>query len=306
MSQFSNEIFALIEEAQTQGLEETPPSGILTGFSGEKLTGLLQRLPKVTGKDYLEVGTYQGSSLLHAALANPNIICYGIDNFIAHDSSGTNKETVIKRAGELGLDNYRLVEKDFEEALADFKEEIGTYFIDGPHDYRSQFICLAYAPKFLARNGVILVDDANYAHVRQATADFLTFWPEYKLVFEAYTDCHPINMTREQLQTAKSGWWDGVHVIVHDPDDTIDGLSPPVPGNARFIRDHDVHSARWAPVAAYALDTTSAIVRPWELPRAFWKTLRERVRQSGEIKGRFRFANTESQGLPTRMAHPKT
>lgn len=302
MGGFAADIHTAIQDAARNGLEVRPPEGVLSGFAGEKLTGLLQRFPKLTTGAYLEIGTYQGSSLLHTALANPDIECFGIDNFAFFDPSGANKQMVIDRARTLGVSNYILVEKDFEDTQAEWTTKVGTYFIDGPHDYRSQFICLAHAPRFMSRNGVILVDDANYPHVRKATADFLRFWPEYKLDFEAYSDCHPYNMTEAQLAEAKAGWWGGVHVIVHDPDDSFEGLAPPCPDNSQFIRDHEVHAGRWAPVAAYALDAVSAVVRPWEMPRAIAKTIRERLRTGGEIKGRYRFCNTDSEGLPTRLA----
>lgn len=32
-----------------------------------------------------------------------------------------------------------LIDKDFEEALLNFDRKVGVYFVDGPHDYRSQF-----------------------------------------------------------------------------------------------------------------------------------------------------------------------
>lgn len=284
------------------GLLTAPAEGILTGFAGDKLTGLLQRLPQVAKGDYLEVGVFQGSSLLSTALANPSIRCFGIDNYSQFDPSNRNRSIVVDRAERLGISNYELIDKDFEDGLLEFPGKVGTYFIDGPHDYRSQLVCLGYAPRFLERGGVMVVDDANYAHVRKATADFVTMFPEYKLVFEAYTRCHPINMRAEERAEAQAGWWNGVNVIVHDPDDQFDGLMPPAPSNSRFIRDHEIHGARNAPLSLEAADIIASLTSsPRHLPRALFRYLRGYKNKKKEI-GEYRFCNTESSGLPSRTA----
>lgn len=294
-------ILEAIDAAAKHGPKVAPPAGVLTGFAGEKLTGLLQRLPAVAGHDYLEVGVFQGSSLLNVALANPNVTCFGIDNYSQFDHANRNRSLVVERAGRLGLANYELIDLDFEEGLLSFQGKVGTYFVDGPHDYRSQLVCLGYAPRFLADGGVIVVDDANYAHVRKATADFVTMFPQFKLVFEAYTRAHPVNMSEGELAEAKSGWWDGVNVIVHDPENRIEGLMPPAPSNHRFIRDHEIQSCRNGPLAYEAADLIDSLLKPWQLPKAIARLARHRSERKAEL-GPYRFCNTESEGLPTRLA----
>lgn len=299
---FASPLLLAIREAAEHGLAPAPAPNVLTGFAADKLTSLLQRLPAVVGGDYIEVGVFQGGTLLSVAHANPSITCFGIDNYSAHNPAGRNKALVGSRAEQLAVSNYRLIDQDFEDGLLGFPEEAGTYFVDGPHDYRSQLICLGYAPRFLKRGGVIVVDDANYPHVRQATADFLVMFPEFKLVFEAYTERHPANMTASEADEARKGWGNGVHVIAHDPDDRLEGLTPPVPTNARFIRDHDLHIARHAPLAYEAADLVQAVLRPWQLPKAIARLARAAWTRRHELAGRYRSTNTESDGLPTRIA----
>lgn len=296
-------LFIALDDATRDGL--AVGTEVLTGFAGRKLTGLLQRVTAVAGGDYLEVGVFQGSSLLHVALANPEVTCFGIDNYSQFDPNNRNRSLVVSRAETLGLSNYRLIDEDFEEGLLGFEGEVGTYFVDGPHDYRSQLVCLGYAPRFLKRGGVIIVDDANYPHVRQATADFLVMFPEFKLVFEAYTGKHPFNMTAQEEAEARDGWWDGVHVIVHDPDDRFEGFMPPVPGNPRFIRDHVVQIGRYGPVAWEASDLVQSLARPWQFPKALARFLRARKERADELAHRYRGCNTEGVESGTRLVHQK-
>ena len=100
-----------------------------------------------------------------------------------------------------------LIERDYEDALEALGNhigdtKIGLYFVDGPHDYRSQLMCLLLATPFLSESAVIVVDDCNYPWVRLANRDFLISNPSFKLIFEAYTECHPGNMPEEKVTLA--------------------------------------------------------------------------------------------------------
>lgn len=301
MREFTEGILKCIGDAQ-EGVLANTPRDVLTALTGDKLTGLIQRLTRFIGKNYVEVGVYRGGSLLNTAYVNPNIHCYGIDNFSANDPYKINKSSVISSANELGIENYTLIDQDFESGLKQFDKEVGVLFVDGPHDYRSQMMCLAYGANVLGSNGCIVVDDANYAHVRQATADFLYIFPEFKLVFEAYTPAHPSNMTRAQFTIAKEGWWDGVHLIVHDPENAFEGLYPPVPTNERFIRDHIVHIARYGAVAGEAAMLLQTLTRPWKWPKSVLRYARAAWSRTAQIEGRYESCNTESAGLPQRTS----
>jgi hypothetical protein len=301
MTNHAEKILECIRGAE-EGVLDSGPNQVVSGFAGDKLTGLIQRLTRAIGQDYLEVGVFQGSSLLNTAFCNPEIHCYGIDNFSQFDARGENERAVRERADLLGVKNFTLINKDFEVGLREFQGKVGVYFIDGPHDYRSQLMCLIYGASILATNGCMIVDDANYAHVRQATRDFLVAFPEYKLVFEAYTDCHPRNMSPEQLAEARGGWWDGVHLIVHDPVEAFTSLTPPTPENNRFIRDHSVHIVRDAAVASEAAMVLESLRYPWHFPKAFVRYIRSLTRSWAETRRRYRNFNTDSLGLPSRLA----
>ncbi len=72
MNDWIRKIYEALEEARMQGpLIER--SDVLTGFSGLKLMGSLQRLSQALLNEttcYVEVGVFQGLTLLSSALAN--------------------------------------------------------------------------------------------------------------------------------------------------------------------------------------------------------------------------------------------
>lgn len=228
----------------------------VSGFSGAKVLSLLQRLTSVCCNEndsYLEIGVFQGLSLLSVAVYNPNVIVYGIDNFSQFDPDGTNINIVQKRVALNSLENVKLINSDYEDALekldtyVDLKKgKIGLFFVDGPHDYRSQLMCLELIRPYLADNSVIIIDDSNYLHVRQANRDFLVAHPEYKLIFEAYTGLHPQNMGEDQKQLARNGWWNGLNVIVHDPQDELQKMYPPtLRSRLVFENEHLTHASAY-------------------------------------------------------------
>ncbi len=286
-------------------LKEDVLSKVLTGFSGKKILRLLQEL--VNSKEqnpqqvYLEVGVFQGMTLLSTAHAT-SIPCFGIDNFNFFDPDKKNRSIIEQRRTQLGIENAHLINLDYEDALADLPQQIGknqqiaVYFIDGPHDYRSQLMCLQLALPYLTEGAVIVVDDCNYQHVRQANRDFLVTHPEFKLLFESYTPCHPMNMTVAQKEAATQGWWDGINVLIHDPTDSLPRNYPPTErSRTLFENDHLIHSAEYGLSAIHALNASNYLSK-----LNFKKALIEWQRFRRARRGNFSFAhsNTFSEGLP--------
>ena len=76
---------------------------------------------------------------------NPDVMCFGVDNFRILDPEKKNLRIVEERISAFGVSNVRLINEDFEATLTDLDEhlggaKVGVYFIDGPHDYRSQLM----------------------------------------------------------------------------------------------------------------------------------------------------------------------
>ena len=186
---------------------------ILTGFSGHRMVRLLQNVAKLRLDEntcYVEVGVFQGLTLLSVAKVLDKAEVYGIDNFAFFDKAGKNLSIVNERTQKLNLNNVNIVNEDYEDALENLKKHIGNkkvgvYFVDGPHDYRSQLMCLELMKPYLADNAIIVVDDSNYRHVRQANRDFLFNNKDYKLIFQSYTKCHPLKLHGKEKEEVQRG-----------------------------------------------------------------------------------------------------
>jgi predicted O-methyltransferase YrrM len=229
-------------------------NGILSGLSGKKIISLLGNLAGKILNDrvtYLEVGVFQGLSLLSVASKVPKTEIFGIDNFVHFDIEGKNLKIVNERIRSLNADNVRIINKDYEDALenlADFigSKKVGLFFVDGPHDYRSQLMCLMLIKPHLAGNAVIVVDDSNYRHVRQANRDFLLTNPDFRLAFQTYTKAHPSNLRGDDKKEVESGWWNGINLIVKDDDKLFKPFFPPtMRSRLLFENDHHIHTIRY-------------------------------------------------------------
>lgn len=299
-----------IREAETCGMLGEAGSGLLSGYSGRKLIGALQRLCLLFEQDasacYLEIGVFQGLTLLSVASAVPAMPCHGIDNFAFFDPAKTNLGLIESRRAQLGTDNAFLINQDYEDAFEGLDDrlegrKIAVLFVDGPHDYRSQSMCLQLALPFLHENAVLVVDDSNYRHVRQANRDFLATHPQFKLLFESYTRCHPANMNPGELALARDGWWNGVNIIVRDEDDLLPQAYPPTDrSRVLYENEHDAHASG----VAHLLPLTDRLLCAIDRlsPLAFAREairLKLRLRKSKAARtGLYRSMNTFSEDLP--------
>lgn len=300
------ELKKIIDESDKGGVLNSSKS--LTGLSGHKITGLMQRLGSLLDPKeevYLEIGVFQGLSLLSFGLANPEIDSFGIDDFSQCDPNQENLTIVNERIKELKLKNISLINNDYEKATTNLAatlggKKIGLFFIDGPHDYRSQLMCLLLFKPYLSKNALILVDDSNYLHVRQANMDFLVTNPEYKLIFEAYTEGHPHALDADKREQANLGYWDGINLMLNDPDGKIKPMYPPIfEDKTLFYNEHNVLSAKYADCAPDAIKVARALkpFNPIKLTGSIFR-LNKKVRRSDtKYNGIHKHINTFSNTL---------
>jgi hypothetical protein len=75
-------------------------------------------------------------------------------------------------------------------------------------------------------------------NVRQASIDFLAVEPPFKLLFEAYTRCHPENMGGPHAARAREGWWNRANVLVRDAGNRLPPVLPVLhPSGELFYQD---------------------------------------------------------------------
>ncbi|WP_153798932.1 class I SAM-dependent methyltransferase [Foetidibacter luteolus] len=292
-----------INDACTYGVLNE--SEVLTGFSGKKLIGTLQRFSNyLVNEDncYLEVGVFQGLTLLSVAMSIQRGEAYGIDNFAYFDKDSKNFSIVKDRIARLKLTNANIINMDYEDALEGLNDHIkgrkvSVYFVDGPHDYRSQLMCLELGKHYLADNAVVIIDDCNYNHVRQANRDFLVAHPEFKLLYQAYTNAHPGNMTPEEKKDAEEGWWDGVNILVKDPENLLTPIYPPCRRDKTlFENESTLHSLKYP----YAYMNNLGLIQRIE----GWKRKISSKKATNEIEGKFKRLNTYSSDLTKGELNP--
>jgi len=142
---------------------------------------------------YCEIGTYQGTTLIGALLNHPERLAYAVDNFTEFDETGESEQKLFENLSQFGLvDQVFFCNQDFEDFFLDLREvdtesKIGVYLYDGAHDYRSTLLGLLLVRPFLADQALIILDDANWKTVQQASWDFLANSPEAQILLELFT-----------------------------------------------------------------------------------------------------------------------
>lgn len=130
----------------------------LDGFSGIKTRHLYNNLCNIDDINYLEIGTYLGSTLISSSFEN-NIYSIGIDNWSEFQGPKNQCLTNIKK--HIPNHKYSLIEKDcFEISHDDLQNKpIHIYLYDGNHEYASHIKAITYLERFLADICIIIVDD---------------------------------------------------------------------------------------------------------------------------------------------------
>jgi hypothetical protein len=305
---------ALIVEAENRGKLESPVG--VEGLSGDKLIGVLQRLARhqeaVAGGCYCEIGVFQGLTLLSVAKVLERTTAFGIDNFSQFDPRKTNRDIIRQRMAANAIRNAVLIDMDYEDALLSLDRHlrgrrVGMLFVDGPHDYRSQLMCLLLARPHLSDMAVVVVDDCNYRHVRQANSDFLASHADFKLLFEAYTKQHPEDMAPQELALARAGWWNGVNVLARDPENVLQRAYPFTPRTrALYEQEHLVHAAKHGYLAPHAVQLITALarLRLFAAGKELGALLKKARSADRTLMGGYTRRNTFSAGLPAFALNP--
>jgi len=212
------------------------------------------------GELYLEVGSYRGATLIGALDANPSAKGYAVDNFSEFDPSGDGVAILRQNleSFEIGT-RVTFTDGDFEEILTgrsfvrNTKDRVGVYLYDAAHDYRSQFMGLLLIRPFLASRAVMIVDDANWDAVAQATDDFVRVEPRCRLEL------------RLTPSAGHARFWNGLDVLSWDRQrrsaDAIDGgvaqRTALLVAMKRFASEYEQgqQDQEWSSTASTALNT---------------------------------------------------
>jgi hypothetical protein len=144
----------------------------------------VDRLPR--DEAFVNVGVWNGFTLLAGMANNPARLCIGIDNF---SELGRPREAFLSRFEQLKGPWHRFVEMDYERYFErQHQERIGVYIYDGHHAYSHQLKGLRLAEPFFSDTCLIFVDDTNWNDPRRATVDFITGSPHrYEMLLDVRT-----------------------------------------------------------------------------------------------------------------------
>lgn len=156
------------------------------------------------GELYVEVGTYQGGSLI-AALQGNSARAIAVDSF--GEFSKTNSLLITHNNLRAFAVDERVsfhnmnFEDFFAGCLPTLKIQIYNY--DGQHDYAGQLAGLEAGWKFLQSGSLVIVDDYCYPEVASAVHDFV--------------HNHPAQIKFQFVMLPEKGldviWWNGVVVL---------------------------------------------------------------------------------------------
>src|SRR5260370_5920152 len=118
---------------------------------------------------YVEVGCWQGLTLVGAMTGNDSQKAFACDNF---SQFGGPKNALAQNLSKyLPKETVRFFDMDYREFFAAapwLPRRIGVYFYDGGHRFAEQYHAIELALPYLADQALIVVDDTNNPAVRRA------------------------------------------------------------------------------------------------------------------------------------------
>jgi len=132
----------------------------IEGMSGEKTRHLYNNICSIDNANYLEIGTYKGSSFVSSLYKN-SINSIAVDNW--SEFKGPKNDFINNVEKYCPNQKYNFIEKDsFEITESDIKQfynSIDLYLYDGCHKYESHKMAITHFSKFLSKYSIIMIDD---------------------------------------------------------------------------------------------------------------------------------------------------
>lgn len=151
------------------------PNDILDidGFSGNKTRHLYNNICNIPDINYLEIGTYMGSTFISAMYQN-SIHGIAVDNW--SEFNGPKNKCIENINKYIDKNNFKLIEKNFLDLNEiDLPYPIDVYLYDGDHSYEAHVKAITNIKQFLSPLSIILIDDfrsdQNWKRVIDGTMD---------------------------------------------------------------------------------------------------------------------------------------
>ncbi len=154
------------------------------------------------GEVYVEVGTWQGLSLIGASRGNDRKHLVACDDF---SKLGACRRSLDRHLAVHCPDNqvdvYASDFREFLDAAPWQPARVGAYFYDGSHRFRDQFDALRLIRPWLAPDAAIIIDDTDDQPVRAANQLFERHVPALEPVLDIRAPHYK-----------DAAWWNGVQV----------------------------------------------------------------------------------------------
>jgi hypothetical protein len=211
---FSN----VVNKAVAKGIlnDGTLPPEILQleGMSSHAIRILLNEICKgLPGANYLEIGSWRGSTFISALYNNKETKGTSIDShseYVNHPIFKTTAE-MLKNNCERNLthgENYELITADCFEYKLPADKQYSIYLFDGPHDYDSQYKALSHYYDNLEDIFIYICDDYSVRDVEEGTVAALK-----DLDIQVVTD-HKMFGYQAIPSHMTTGFWNGYYVAV--------------------------------------------------------------------------------------------
>ena len=179
----------------------------MEGMSGTKTRHFYNNICSLDGANYLEIGTWKGSSYISSTFKN-NVNSIVVDNWA--EFNGPKKEFFDNVEMFCGVKNINFIESDcFILDVNKILEKIGPvdiYLYDGNHSQESQRKAITYYYPVLSKYSIIIIDDFSYPVVYNGTYEGITesgLKIHKSYVKECYSE-----------RGGSSTYWNGIGVFV--------------------------------------------------------------------------------------------
>jgi hypothetical protein len=179
----------------------------IPGMSSPLVRHFLNNVCDLPNTSYLEIGCWQGSTLISALYGNKhNIIdAIAIDNWALHPERSIKKAFLQHTTKYLQGYPYRFFEQDCFTIQKDiFKYPVTVYFYDGNHHVASHEKAFIYFNNVFADIFIAIIDDWNWERVQKGTRSAFKKL-NYQIIYEQEF-CTKGNDPND--------WWNGIYIAV--------------------------------------------------------------------------------------------
>ena len=142
----------------------------VAGMSSLRNLAILQACVRSFPKcAYLEIGLYKGLSARAAMLGNDSGTFHLVDSFVEEAKYGSYREECTRNINAGAAKDKHIYPMDGLTFLVTTGGvAYDVFYYDGDHAFDATYTALSMARYRVKKGGIILVDDTNYGHVRQA------------------------------------------------------------------------------------------------------------------------------------------